>query len=417
MHPTFSRCGRGTFLAALLVALSLLTDWTLQQSAGRPAGDEPVKDPSKVKIAARYANRTGEERAKAVQQFGGSKASEAAVEKGLDWLALHQAPDGSWSLEKFSEHARKQFDDKEYFNDKSTGKGQRNDTAGAAFGLLPFLARGITDRPSGVVEDDRYVKTVKNGLNYLMQNQGKAGDFPGGMYAHPLATIALCEAYALTGDPMLKKPAQTAIDYIIAAQDLKGGGWRYQPRQGSDTSVTGWHLQALKAAQSAGLNVPNAALKRAELWIASCESPDGGGYGYTGPTETPTMTAVGLLCRMELGTPRRNPNLLKGVEKLHTNAGPAAQRNAYCDYYATQAFHHMGGEYWDFWNNGPAQKKGMRDILIARQDKDGSWDPRGDVHCAGAGGRIMQTSLSLLTLEVYYRHTPLFRPLIQKKDK
>ena len=74
----------------------------------------------------------------------------------------------------------------------------------------------------------------------------------------------------------------------------------------------------------------------------------------------------------------------------------------------------MGGDAWDFWNKGTTGKNGMRDILIERQEKDGSWNPQGDGH-AGAGGRIMQTSLSLLTLEVYYRHLPLYQRVDTKK--
>ena len=73
--------------------------------------------------------------------------------------------------------------------------------------------------------------------------------------------------------------------------------------------------------------------------------------------------------------------------------------------------HHMGGDAWDFWNEGPKGKNsggGMRDILIQRQDPDGSWNPTNDAH-GSSGGRIMVTSLSLLTLEVYYRHLPLYR--------
>ncbi len=83
----------------------------------------------------------------------------------------------------------------------------------------------------------------------------------------------------------------------------------------------------------------------------------------------------------------------------------------YYYYYATQVMHHMGGDAWSDWNPR------MRDTLIASQDKgmeakrphqNGSWSPAGDAH-GGAGGRIMQTSLSMLTLEVYYRHLPLYR--------
>ena len=50
--------------------------------------------------------------------------------------------------------------------------------------------------------------------------------------------------------------------------------------------------------------------------------------------------------------------------------------------------------------------------------EDGSWQPDG-AWGADGGGRIMYTSLSLLTLEVYYRHVPLYRrpPVGDDKDK
>jgi hypothetical protein len=69
----------------------------------------------------------------------------------------------------------------------------------------------------------------------------------------------------------------------------------------------------------------------------------------------------------------------------------------------------MGGESWQFWNQGPNGKGGIRDKLIAGQLRNGhmagSWPPE----LAPEGGRIMATSLSLLCLEVYYRHLPLYR--------
>ena len=62
-------------------------------------------------------------------------------------------------------------------------------------------------------------------------------------------------------------------------------------------------------------------------------------------------------------------------------------------------------------------KGGIRDTLITKQDKGndpkrpgqgGSWGPDG-TGFDKEGGRIMSTSLSLLTLEVYFRHLPLYR--------
>ena len=50
--------------------------------------------------------------------------------------------------------------------------------------------------------------------------QGGALNEPGGqMYAHGLASIALCEAYAMTHDKDLLAPAQAALDFICFAQD------------------------------------------------------------------------------------------------------------------------------------------------------------------------------------------------------
>jgi hypothetical protein len=170
---------------------------------------------------------------------------------------------------------------------------------------------------------------------------------------------------------------------------------------------------ALKSGQMAGLEVDDAknpTFAKATKWLNSVQTPDGGGYGYTAPNATPTMSAVGLLCRQYLGWGPRNPGILAGVNRLKQTP-PAPQASMYYQYYATQVMHHAGGEAWEFWNAR------MRDLLIKKQNQGadpkyehekGSWDPAGDAH-AGAGGRIMITSLSLLTLEVYYRHLPLYR--------
>ena len=131
------------------------------------------------------------------------------------------------------------------------------------------------------------------------------------------------------------------------------------------------------------------------------------------------MTAVGMLCREYRGYRPNNPNLLAGVERLK-KAPPGKTGNLYYEYYATQVMHHMGGESWKFWNEGIDDKgtqvhKGIRDKLIGSQDtgkdpkrahQDGSWPTD---KAWPSGGRIMSTSLSLLTLEVYYRHLPLYR--------
>jgi hypothetical protein len=230
------------------------------------------------------------------------------------------------------------------------------------------------------------------------------------MYAQGLATIALCECYALTADAKLKPAAQHAIDFIKHAQH-EAGGWRYKPNEAGDTSVVGWQVMALKSGQLAGLNVPKETLEGAGKFLNSVMTSDGSGYKYTeGTPASPTMTAVGLLCRQYLGWNYKNPNLLAGVNTLK-NSPPGALNSIYFYYYATQVMHHMQGESWDAWNPK------MRDALVSKQDKGtdtkhahqkGSWSPVNDAH-GPSGGRLMVTSLSLLTLEIYYRHLPLYR--------
>ncbi len=367
-----------------------------------------------------FLGRSAGTRVRMVNEQGGNAVSEAAVAKGLEWLALHQSQDGRWSLHEFSHHAREKPRPlgKVFRCNCEAGTANRNDIAATGFGLLPFLGAGITHKPGKEMQKD-YSKVVEGGINWLIGKQGQDGSYSTDMYAHGIATIAMCEAYGLTSDPRIKLSAQRALTFIVSAQDSAGGGWRYAPKQAGDTSVTGWQLMALKSGQMAGLSVPKNTLRLAERFLDSVEGAEkgaadkGGNFAYL-PGQPPslTMTSVGLLCRQYSGIGPKNPALQNGVKKLRENP-PGKKDDIYYLYYATQVMHHMQGESWRYWNLGPNGdgKGGIRDSLISRQDKGtmpqyphqaGSWK-------GSQGGRIMATSLSLLCLEVYYRHLPLYR--------
>jgi hypothetical protein len=360
-----------------------------------------------------FGGRSGATRERMVREGGGTTASEAAVTRGLRWLMAHQCPDGRWSLSEFHKYARC----------NCASPGSANDVAGTAFALLPFLGAGHTHRGSHGKENP-YSKTIERGLKYLLLQQNREGAFNGDMYAQGLATITICEAHGLTSDPVLQKPAQRALLYIARAQNAIGG-WDYTPRGPTpDTSIGGWQIMALKSGQMGGLDVPTQTMAKASKWLDQwAGDSEGSVYGYRQPrNQNPSeggaspqsMVAIGLLCRQYLGWGARHPGLNKGAQWLlrPENLPLATGRShMYFHYYATQVMHHMGGRFWKAWN--PV----MRDWLISTQDQGllaghahqkGSWESKSDWWCA-SGGRIMMTSMCLLSLEVYYRHLPLYR--------
>jgi len=319
---------------------------------------------------------------------GGNEASEAAVARGLIWLSKQQKADGSWAFD-----------------------GARNNgSAATGLALLPFLAAGQTHKVS---KDNKYNKNVEGGLRFLIKTQGKEGGFPGGMYAHGIATIALCEALGMSGDrSLLQVPAQRAVNYIQNAQG-PNGGWRYAPGQAGDTSVTGWHIQALHSAKLCKeLVVDKKVLEKAGKYLDEVSSGSNKSkYGYTGPGGSASMSAVGLLCRYYMdGWGPNHPGMAAGVQDLLKLApGGAGKYDMYFLYYATQVVHfHEGAEWHKEWNPK------MRDMMITKQVPQtkgadaGSWDPD-NAHMGTSSGRLGTTCMCLLTLEVYYRHLPLYK--------
>ncbi|MCA9189914.1 MAG: terpene cyclase/mutase family protein, partial [Planctomycetales bacterium] len=338
-------------------------------------------------------------RARLVRTGGGTPESEAAVTDALKWFVKHQNGDGSWSLDHRTGPCQGRCGD--------PGSKAPSLNGATALSLLPFLGSGHTHM------DGEYSKTVEYGLAFLIRNMEVHGDRgslvdEGNYYSHGLATIVLCEAYAMTHDQKLARPAQMAINEIVWAQDPVGGGWRYRARQPGDTSVVGWQLMALKSGHMAYLNVPPSTVKMASRFLDSVQEDYGARYGYTSPARNrPSTTSVGLLCRMYLGWKQDHPGLQNGIEYL-AKSGPS-ENDMYYNYYATQVLRHNGGPVWDEWN----QK--MREFLVKTQEKDshrkGSWVFVGGsgAHANGAGGRLYCTALSAMILEVYYRYMPIYQ--------
>ncbi|TWT96937.1 Prenyltransferase and squalene oxidase repeat protein [Botrimarina colliarenosi] len=340
-----------------------------------------------------------------LKAMGATAQTETAVLEGLRWLARVQQNDGGWSLVgKYPNPAANE-----------------NREAATAMALIAF--QGAGKLPSNSKMD--FGQNVARGWRWLLGRQEADGSFfhSGGsnhrFYTHAQCTIALCELLAMTGDEQYRKPAQLAVKYLIDTQtDL--GGWRYNPGVQSDLSVTGWVLMALKSARMAGIEVPSPVFAHIEGFLDLVSRSDpvvyaplGSRYVYEEPDifnreAVPTLTAVGLLSREYLGWPTDDKRIDKGVEFLltHKPEWRRGKTDVYYWYYATQAIFHAGGPRWTEWN------KVMRELLPAQQSKDGrdrgSWDPREDAWGA-SGGRLYMTCMAIYTLEVYYRHLPLYQ--------
>ena len=338
-----------------------------------------------------FSGRSGAMKEALLSIYGGTPETEDAVALGLAWLAKQQHRNGSWSMR----------------GPYSDGAISENKPAATAMALLAFLGDGNTHLGG------KYAEQVEKGMKFLISQQDRSGFMARSargherMYAQAQATIALSELYGMTRDSWLRPRAQLAIDFAENAQSPEGG-WRYEPKFDSDTSVTGWFLMALKSGESAELEVNDSIMRNVTKFLDTVQSYDGAAYAYQpNGNPSPAMTAEGLLCRQYLGWKRNHAQMSRGVWTL-TDQWPFEVRDGdvYYWYYATQVMHHYGGSPWRKWNEK------MRVQLPAAQIKKGketgSWAPQNDTWGRNYG-RLYTTCLSLFCLEVYYRHMPLYK--------
>jgi hypothetical protein len=346
--------------------------------------------------------RSAPQRKENVQKRGGTDASEKAVDQGLAYLSRMQQYDGRWTYI---------LDDQQ-----STPRPPHpHDTACTGLAVLAFLTR---DHVPG--KEGPYRATVVRGLEFLIGVQGDDGDLRaaaelrgpgsnrGNMYDHAIATLALAEAAIMSHDRRYTEAALAGARFIIAAQDPHSGGWRYSPGEYGDSSVFGWQIMALHAAEQLGLEIPEQTRRNAARYLQLCTQGQEhrvlGGY-QPGNGPTAAMTAELLYARMLLGQELEKEDLAAAAEFISRQAPGAGQPDFYCWYYGSLCLLQVQGDTWNKWNAR------TRDTLIRMQrhgENDplaGSWDA--NVRWGAQGGRVFTTSLAVLTLEVYYRYLPL----------
>jgi hypothetical protein len=365
-----------------------------------------------------FGNRNGGGRKQMVKRHGGSAATESAVDKALQWLAYHQEPDGSWAVKKHG--------------------GSLPETCSVGItGLatLAFLGAGHTEKIG------QYKENVKRAIDYLISQQSKDGGIgenkspsgwlSGAGYNHPIAAMALAEAYGMARISRTGEAAQSAVYYSVETHwDSVHKVWHYAKPSSyiagningayDNISVVTWFVMQLKSAKVAGLHFDHVGIYTAvSEWLDKMGEPGGDDYGkhlyryeINNKRASSAATSMGLVSRLFMGTPSHE--LEKGAELLiselpkwdPSNGATGAMRGPcphYYWYYGTLSLFQYGGNAWKQWNE--ALKKTLLPTQRKDGDEAGSWDLIGND--GPFAGRAYTTALGALCLEIYYRYALL----------
>jgi hypothetical protein len=275
--------------------------------------------------------------------------------------------------------------------------------------LLAYLGAGHTHKHG------RYKATVKNGIRFLrsiQDGEGFLGDrsAPWALLNHALCSLALADAYGLTGSPLVRSSAQRALDMLARTQRADGSfseaGWG----RGS-LVLTAWATLAFKAGKMAGLRPHPAVFEGIRGWVDAYGDPAKGVvspseedvvlYPFSATARSPQPAAMTAAIRILIGEdPRRSEALSRLVDVLMKNLPVWDRPDLHGIYWGTHVCFLVGGNPWKQWNTA------LKDALIDHQIREGpgkgSWPARGRI------GRVAATVFGVLCMEVYYRYARVF---------
>ena len=360
----------------------------------------------------RYMKRSGDRSFSAqldaltrLEEEGASDAYLPA-RRALRWLAAHQDPkDGGFHGATYGEICGEE----ECKKDRTKG----HDAGLTGLALMAFTAFRHLD-VLGEFSDP-----AKRSAAYLVAVTRKNGSLPGLHYDTAIAGLALLERVIVGGATVAEAEASERIlDYLTTKGQLADGGWRYSPNYGaSDSSVICWVMQTLDAGKRLGLDV-EASAKPGLDCLGRLTTYD----GQTGYTEVASgrtnLTAAALLVRLMNGG-KADDLMNRGAASAIWSRVGAARRlfrdqrkrelavttfrkrwhDHYGWYYATYAFHRLGGRNWKEWS--PLVKAALVGSQVDEGHLAGTFEP--DRRYDRRAGRIYTTAINALTLEVTYR--------------
>lgn len=309
-----------------------------------------------------------------------------AIRLGLDFLAKQQAKNGAMNSSV--------------------------SVATTAVACLAWLAEGSTPH------EGRYADNLRRGLGYILKQCSRIGFISdggqSGMYGHGFGTLFLAEVYGTLRDSELaddtREALRRSVDLLQKTQN-RFGGWNTEP-DGSATddgsgAVAIMQITALRAARNAGVTVEAKTIEKAKKYVLEMTGTDGWySYNYNargGGHRSSALTGAGayMLGVMDQHQDARYEkaikNLLDNAPFLGKSGGDQGWSGwyLYTSFYSSLAVYQYGGEAWKKWYPK------LRDDLLAKQAKEGSWtnDPYQGLFSAFA----------ILALELPLRILPIFQ--------
>jgi hypothetical protein len=336
------------------------------------------------------------------------KEYQAAIAKGLDWVAKNQARDGHWEA-----------------------IGGQYPSAMTGLGGMALLMEGSTLR------EGKYADNIRRATDWLMDRSQRNGLLANPnvavesgryMYGHGFGLLFLAQVYGEEEDNDRRRKLEhvltRAVDFTGKAQSSRGGWYYTSAADGHDAdegSVTVTQVQALRAAKNSGVVVPKSVIDKSLKYLENSTADNGGviyslsqAGGRAMGGGQPALAAAAIACGFSSGE-YNSPLVKKWFKFCQTNVPIGnLQRfghDEYTHYYYAQALYTLGDEgYAKLFPDAPDSdrlswsryRKTMFEHLARNQSGDGSWN-------GGYIGQIFATTAYLTILQLDKGTLPIYQ--------
>lgn len=309
---------------------------------------------------------------------------EAAIDKGLKWVAKSQNSSGHWTASGYT-------------------------TAMTALAGTALIGSGST------TVQGPFAKNIRKAVDYLLdvkfnRNTGLFGDQQDNRYTygHGFSMLFLSQ---VLGEEEDEERREQLIECLTKAVEFSGraqtpsGGWGYVSAKDGNNfdegSTTITQVQGLRGCRNAGIVVPGEIIDNAKEYIYGCKNADGG-ISYSSRnrgSSRPAITAAALATLYNAGDydSKHVPEMVEYCKKTLTNLsdGPHSFGHWHYTYlYYSQVMYRQGGKEWD-----PFRDK-LYNRIVSEQRDD---------HWEGNIGAIYVTACNLIMLQLDKAYLPIYQ--------